>query len=166
MKQFVTTNIAERQNTLTCIFDPKSPRISTFEIHEWIHDQLRIPEHEVQMLQIDGPRRQVFIKMKQCNELHRIIQETNGLQEYKHSNGEISQVGIEMAGLRTKRIRIASLPPEVPEGPIRTALAQYGDIKSIQEVSWWKAYRYAVSNGIKSYSITRHNSQSQGSNVV
>jgi len=54
-----------------------------------------------------------------------------------------------MAGLGTKRIRIASLPPEVPEGPIRTALAQYGDMKSIQEESWSKAYHYAVSNGIK-----------------
>jgi hypothetical protein len=62
------------------------------------------------MLQIDAPRRQVFIKMKQCNELHRIIQETNGLKEYKHFNGEISQVRIEMAGLGTKRIRIANLP--------------------------------------------------------
>jgi len=91
--------MAERQNTLTCPFDPKSPRISAFEIHEWIHDQLRNPEHEVQMLQIDGPRRQVFIKMKQCNELYKIIQETNGLKEYKHSNGEISQVKIEIAGL-------------------------------------------------------------------
>ena len=54
-----------------------------------------------------------------------------------------------MAGLGTKRIRIANLPPEVPEGPISTALAQFGDIKSIQEESWSKAYRYAVSNSIK-----------------
>ena len=141
--------MAERQNILTCIFDPKSPGISAFEIHEWIHDQLRIPEHEVQMLQIDGPKRQVFINLKQCKELHRVIQEINGLQKYKHSNGEILQVRIEMAGLGTKCIRIANLPPEVPEGPIRTALAQYGDIKTIQEELWSKAYRYAVSNGIK-----------------
>jgi hypothetical protein len=88
VKQYVTTDMAERQNTLTCVFDPKSPRVSAFEICEWIHDQLRIPEHEIQMLQIDGPRRQVFIKMKQCNELHRIMQKTNGVKEYKHSNGE------------------------------------------------------------------------------
>jgi hypothetical protein len=165
--------MAERQKTLTCVFDQKSPRVSAFEIHEWIHDQLRIQEHEVQMLQIDGPRRQVFIKMKQCNELHRIMQETNGLKEYKHSNGEISQVRIEMAGLGTKHIRIANLPQEVPEEPIRIALAQYGDIKSIQEESWSKAYRYAVSYGIKivtvalkTYSIARHNSQSQSTNSV
>jgi hypothetical protein len=115
--------MAKRQNTLTCIFDPKSPRISAFEIHEWIHDQLRIPEHKVLMLQIDGLRRQVFIKLKQCNELHRIREETNGWQEYKHSNGDISQVRIEKAGMGTKCVRIANLPPEVPEGPIRTALA-------------------------------------------
>jgi hypothetical protein len=84
VKQFVTTNMAERQNTLTCVFDQKSPRVSAFEIHEWIYDQLRVPEQEVQMLQIDGPRRQVFIKMKQCNKLHIIMQETNGLNKYKH----------------------------------------------------------------------------------
>jgi hypothetical protein len=149
--------MAERQNTLTCVFDPKIPRVSAFEIQEWIHDQLGIPGHEIQMLQIDGPRRQVFIKMKQCNELHRITQETNGLKEYKHSNEEISQVRIEMAGLRTKRIRIANLPPEVPEGPIRIALAQYGDIKSIQQESWSKAYRYAVSNGSKIVTVALKN---------
>jgi len=109
------------------------------------------------MLQIDGPRCQVFIKMKQYNELYKIIQETNGLNEYKHSNGEISQFKIEMAGLGTKRIRIANLPPEVPEGPIRVALAQYGVIKSIQEESWSKAYRYAVSNGIKIVTVALKN---------
>jgi hypothetical protein len=95
--------------------------------------------------------------MKQCNELQRKMQETNGVKEYKHSNGEISQVRIQMTGLGTKRIRIANLPPEVPVGPIRIALAQYGDIKSIQEKSWLKAYRYAVSNGIKIVTLALKN---------
>jgi hypothetical protein len=31
----------------------------------------------------------------------------------------------------------------------KMAPAQYGEIKSIQEESWSKAYRYVVSNGIK-----------------
>jgi len=56
------------------------------------------------MIQIDGPRRQVFIKLKQTVDLHRILQATNGMQEYNHSNVEILQVCIEMAGLGTKRI--------------------------------------------------------------
>jgi hypothetical protein len=101
------------------------------------------------MLQIDRPRHQVFIKIKQCNELQRIIQETNGLKEHKHSNGEILHVRIEMTGLGIKRIRIANLPPEVPEEPIRTAFAQYGDIKSIQEESWSKAYHFLVLTVLK-----------------
>ena len=69
--------MAERQNTLTSIFDPKNPCISAYEIHEWINDHLRIPEHEVLMIQIEGQRRQVFIK--QSDELHRMLQATNGL---------------------------------------------------------------------------------------
>jgi hypothetical protein len=102
--------MGERQNTLTCSFGPKSPRISAFEIHEWIHEQLKIPEHEVAMIQIDGPKRQVFIKLK-YSEVQKIIQATNGLQEYKHTHGELSQMRTEIAGLGTKRIRIANLPP-------------------------------------------------------
>ena len=105
MKRYVTLlHMAKHQNTLTCIFDPKSLRISAYEIHEWIHNHLRTPEHEVLMIQIDGPRRQVFIKLKQTDELHRILQATNGMQEYNHSNSEISQVCTEMAGLGTERI--------------------------------------------------------------
>jgi hypothetical protein len=51
--------MTERQNTLTCSFEPRSPRISAYEIHEWIHEHLRIQEQEVTMIQIDGPKRQV-----------------------------------------------------------------------------------------------------------
>ena len=26
----------DRENTLVCVFDPKSPRITAYQIHEWI----------------------------------------------------------------------------------------------------------------------------------
>jgi len=53
-------------------------------------------------------------------------------------------------------IRIANIPPEVP-GLIRTALAQYGKIRSIQEETWCNAYRYPVANGIKiSIALKKH----------
>jgi hypothetical protein len=38
-----------------------------------------------------------------------------------------------MAGMRTRRARIANLPPEIPEGTIRANLTNYGEIKAIQE---------------------------------
>jgi hypothetical protein len=51
----------ERMNTLLCSFDHQSSRISAYEIHEWMHDVLHVLEATVTMIQIDGPRRQVFI---------------------------------------------------------------------------------------------------------
>ena len=45
-----------------CTFDPKRPRISAFEIKEWIYKQLRMPENTLNMVQLDGPGRQIFIK--------------------------------------------------------------------------------------------------------
>jgi len=47
------------------------------------------------------------------------------------------------------RIRIANLPPEVTETSIRAALLSYGEIVSIQDEIWPKAYRYKVANGVK-----------------
>jgi len=51
--------MAERHNSVVCKFDPTNPCITAFDIHEWIHDALRIPEHTVHMIKIDGTKRQV-----------------------------------------------------------------------------------------------------------
>ena len=47
--------MGERQNTTVCAFDLKSPRVSAYEIHEWIHEQLKLEDNEFLMEQIDGP---------------------------------------------------------------------------------------------------------------
>jgi len=43
------------------------------------------------------------------------LMSTNGHGEFRRSNGVLSKVRIEAAGLRIKRVRIAKFPPEVPE---------------------------------------------------
>ena len=48
-----------------------------------------------------------------------------------------------------RRIRIANLSPEVTERSIQAALTSYGEIVSIQDEIWPKAYRYKVANGVK-----------------
>ena len=78
-----------------------------------------------------------------------ILQNIQGQQEYKHDNGEISTVTVELAGMSVRRVRVANLPPEVKEPVLRDAMAQYGDVKDIQEEQWPNQYRYKVSNGIK-----------------
>jgi hypothetical protein len=111
-------------------------------------------EATVAMIQIDGPKRQVFIHFVEFPFVQDVLQRTKGLAEYKHSNGDISKVRIEVAGMGTKRVRIANLPPEIREGKIRAELAYYGEIRDIQEEKWSKAYRYVVANGIRIVMIT------------
>jgi hypothetical protein len=103
--------MCERNNTLVCYFDHASPRISAFEIHEWIHLQLQVSEQSVLMVQIDATRRQVFIKLTDPAYVHDILHGTNGTTEYKHLTGEIFPVRLELAGMGTRRIRLANLPP-------------------------------------------------------
>jgi hypothetical protein len=133
--------MSERQNTIVCIFDHASPRITAFQIYEWIHEQLRLPENDVRMIQIEGARWRVYIKFNDFQRTQTIIQDTNGTSEFRHVNGEISTVKIEIAGMGTRRIRIAKLPPETPNSIIRATLSKYGEVKDISEETWSTIYR-------------------------
>jgi hypothetical protein len=100
----------ERQYLLVCTFVLQSPRISAYEIHEWIHEQPHVAEATVTMIQIDGLRRQVIISFVDLHYVQEVLQTAKDQSEYKHSNGEISLVRIDVAGMGTKRVRIAYLP--------------------------------------------------------
>jgi hypothetical protein len=80
--------MCEGRNTLVCCFDPASPRISAYEIHEWTDTHLQVTELSVLMIQIDGTRRQVFVKFTEPNFVHEILKRTNGQTEYKHTTGK------------------------------------------------------------------------------
>jgi len=70
-----------------------------------------------------------------------ILQNIQGHQEYKHDNGEISIVKVELAGMDVRRVRVVNLPPEVKEPVLRDAVSKYGDVKDIQEEQWPNQYR-------------------------
>ena len=59
---------------------------------------------------------------------------------YKHISGEISTVLLELAGMITRRVRIANLPSEVNNITVRAAVSQYGEIHSLQDETWSNAY--------------------------
>ena len=86
--------MAERRNTIVCTFDLASPKITAYEIHEWIHNTIRIPEQTVTRIQIDGTRRQVFIKLIANEYVQSLLRETGGVPKDKHQNGEMSTVAI------------------------------------------------------------------------
>ena len=87
--------MTERHNTTVCIFDQRSSKITAFNIHEWIHETLQLEEDEVSMIQVDGPRRRVYIKFVNEMRMRFVLNKTNEMQDFKHDNGEISQVHIE-----------------------------------------------------------------------
>jgi hypothetical protein len=93
-----------------CTFDPASPKVTAYGIREWIRDILRIPGKTVNLIQIEGTKRQVHIKLadKQC--VKTVLRDTCGQAEYRHNNGEISTVDIAIAGMESKKIRIAKIP--------------------------------------------------------
>ena len=91
--------MSERRNTLVCCFDPASPRLTAFDIHEWIDSQLQVSEHSVLMIQIDGMRRQIYIKFIDISYVYDIVRATNEETIYKHVTGEILPVRIMVAGM-------------------------------------------------------------------
>jgi hypothetical protein len=60
--------MAIRNNTIVFTFDPANPRITAHDTHEWLHAEIRIQEQKVQMIQTDGIKRQVYVKLtdKDC----------------------------------------------------------------------------------------------------
>jgi beta-galactosidase/beta-glucuronidase len=93
----------------------------------------KVTEQSLAMTQIDGIKRHVYLKFTDDQYVHDILQRTNGTIEYKHVTGELSVVRIEPAGIGIRRIKLMHLPPETPERTLRTALAPYGDVISIQD---------------------------------
>jgi hypothetical protein len=55
----------------------------------------------------------------------------NGEGKFHHINGELSAVRIEAAGLGTKRVRPANMPPEIPDRIIKIVLVRYSQLKEI-----------------------------------
>jgi len=111
----------------------RSPRISTYHIHEWIHDNLHLEEEDIRTLQIDGPRRRVYIKFHSDLRLQAILHDTNGRLEFHHDKGELSKVTIEIADVGTKKVRLARLPPEVTEDIIKNCLSKFGEVENIRD---------------------------------
>jgi len=121
--------VGDRQNTTVRIFDPKSPNISAFQMHEWIHENLRLQETDIRMIQIDGPRRRVYIKFVHNEGMRAILEMTRGQLKYHYDTGEFSTVIVEEAGMGVRKVRIANLPPETLEPTPRGAMSKLGDVK-------------------------------------
>jgi len=99
-----------------------------------------------------------------------ILTATQGQEDFRHDNGEISEVGIEAVGLGMRQVRVASLPPEVEDKTLKMALGAFGEIHDIQPEMWSTAYRYRVCSGVRVVrtSLVKHtpSRRVQGTNII
>ena len=150
--------MSNRTNTLVFVFDKNSPKVNAFHIHEWLYHTVNIREDDIHVIQIDGPLRHVYVKFVAMEKLSSILNNSEGGVPFKHDTGEITIVTVELAGMGIKRVRIAALPPEVTEQQIKHTLAQYGDIKHINDETWSQHYRFKVKSGVRTahMSLRKH----------
>jgi hypothetical protein len=72
--------------------------------------------------------------------MEEVFQSTGDQLEYRHDNGEISQVFIDLTAYGLRKFRIACLLPEAKEHTIKESLPNYGEVKFIKEELWTSAY--------------------------
>jgi beta-galactosidase/beta-glucuronidase len=104
--------MVERRQTIACIFDQNSPRVSAYGTHEWVYEQLHVPEQDLSMIQIDGIKRHVFLKFVDDTAIKDILMTTDGRAEYRHATGEISVVRLEVAGMGFVASGLPTYPPK------------------------------------------------------
>ena len=71
------------------------------------------------MIQVDGPRRRIYIKFVTSEKMQTVLRSTAGQLEFQHETGEISIVHLDKAGMGLRMIRIANLPQEVSDKTLR-----------------------------------------------
>jgi hypothetical protein len=106
--------MTNRQNTVVSASDLNNPRITAHQINDWSYESPKLPESDVRMIQIDAPRRRVYIKFNKSDRELSVIRETAGRRKFGHDNCELSIFHTNWAGMGVRRIRLASLPPEYP----------------------------------------------------
>jgi hypothetical protein len=75
-----------------------------------MYTQMCLEDQAILMIQIDGTRRHVYIKLRNFERMREVLQSTGGEAEYNNTNGEISCVQISMAGMGLRRVHIAISP--------------------------------------------------------
>ena len=76
----------------------------------------------------------MYIKFGDNNRMQDVLHMSGGQIEYRHTNGEISTLRFQSAGMGMRRVRIANLPREVSGGVIRTVLSRYGEVKDVSSL--------------------------------
>ncbi|PSN52480.1 hypothetical protein C0J52_11236 [Blattella germanica] len=102
--------VIERQNTIVITFiERDTPRPNAYDIHEWIHNTLKILPEGIAALQLNGITRQVYIKCKAQALVEKILLDTNVESYYIQEGGQRTKFTIDSAGLGIRRSELLHL---------------------------------------------------------
>jgi len=92
----------------------------------------------------------VYVQFVNSERMMRVLQPIQDDLNFHHENGEIYKVTVEIAGVRTRRVRVSTLiTPAVTEAQITNVISTYGDVKKIHDEVWSHAYRFKVKTGVR-----------------
>jgi hypothetical protein len=106
-----------------------SPKVTTYNTHEWVFSTPLIPEDDVSVLQIDGPRRKVNLKFVTADKMNERLTQLQGEHEYKYDTGEVSILTVSAVGLGHRTVQVASVPPAIQDQTLSACLSKYGIVK-------------------------------------
>lgn len=142
--------MVERKQMLVIFFTEQDiPRPEPYLLHEWIYEDLQLKEDQLEMIQLNGVTRQVYIKCISTDIVEEILERTKGELSFTFSNGQRTKVTIEKAGPGIKSVKIYNLPPELSNSNIKAVLEKYGSVYSVTDDSWGQAFRFKIKNGVR-----------------
>jgi hypothetical protein len=68
--------------------------LTAYEIRELIHDRLNVEESKITRIQIEGPKRHLYIKFEAVQKVMDIMNDINECATYEHPGGQQSRVMI------------------------------------------------------------------------
>jgi hypothetical protein len=139
----------EQKQTMACIFEASAPRVTAYDVHEWVSDTLQVSEESVISILIDNQHKTIYIKLVEQQCIDALVTRTSGVVEFKHPSSEITHVRLEQTGMGPHRVRLQNLPIEVPNMEIYMTLAPYGNVQSVVEERWSPNLHYKVYNGMR-----------------
>lgn len=136
-----------RIDTLKFSFDRKFARPKSFEVEDWLETIVKIRSEDIIGYHLSIVDSVMYLKLSTADLCEKVVAATGGSLKFNHRDGNVGDVSIDHAGIRT--LRIFELPFEVSEAQINSVMSSYGTVVSNIAEKWSNAHRFQVLNGVR-----------------
>ncbi|KAJ4438136.1 hypothetical protein ANN_14075 [Periplaneta americana] len=123
------------------------------EIHQWIADELKVQEDDLQTIQLVSKQHAIYLKFKTSTVYENYLQRYEGSSTLTLQNGDRVDVTLTPAEEESTVVRVLNIPPEVSNERLHNVFQNYGKVKQIDSEKWSSRYRFHVDTGIRLVNI-------------